>query len=43
VVVATRFVEKKLSNPKWGYERRVPTVTAGDVHGVVCAILAERA
>ena len=36
-----RFVRRS-SNPKWGYERRVPTVTAGDVHGVVCAILAER-
>jgi len=30
------------SNPKWRYERRVPVVTAGDVHAVVCAILTEK-
>jgi acyl carrier protein len=35
-----RFVRRSL-NPEWRYERRVPTVTAGDVHTVVCAILAE--
>jgi len=35
-----RFVRRS-SKPGRGYERRVPTVTAGDVHTVVCAILTE--
>ncbi len=30
------------SNSKWRYERRVPIVTAGDVHAIVCSILAEK-
>jgi acyl carrier protein len=36
-----RFVRRS-SNPKWRYERRVPVVTAGDIHAIVCAILAEK-
>ena len=36
-----RFVTRSPTS-KWRYERRVPAVTAGDVHAVVCAILAEK-
>ena len=36
-----RFVRRS-SNPNWAYERRVPTVTAGDVHPAVCAVLTEK-
>lgn len=36
-----RFVRKS-SNPKWRYERRVPVVTAGDIHAAVCAMLTEK-
>jgi hypothetical protein len=36
-----RFVTRS-SNPKWQYERRVPVVTAGDVHALVCVILNEK-
>ena len=36
-----RFVDKS-SNPKWRYERRVPVVTAGDVHLAVCDVLTEK-
>jgi hypothetical protein len=36
-----RFVRRS-SNPKWRYERRVPGVTAGDLHAIVCAILTEK-
>ena len=35
-----RFVRRS-SDPKWLYERRIPVVTAGDVHAAVCAVLAE--
>jgi hypothetical protein len=36
-----RFVRRS-SKPGQGYERRVPTVTAGDVHAAVSAVLTER-
>lgn len=36
-----RFVTRS-SNPKWRYERRVPVVTAGDVHAIVCTVLTEK-
>lgn len=36
-----RFVRRS-SDSMWRYERRVPAVTAGDVHAVVCTVLAEK-
>lgn len=36
-----QFATRSL-NPKWRYERRKAVVTAGDLHSVVCAILAEK-
>ena len=36
-----RFVTRS-STSKWRYERRVPVVTAGDVHAAVCAALTEK-
>lgn len=36
-----RFATRS-SNVKWRYERRVPVVTAGDVHAIVCDMLTEK-